>query len=105
MSIPSELGHLAVPINHLPTGNPRWRKRVSNQRPFDPESYAALPLRHTVLARAYRIEKPRRLLPGQAWRNPSRRKTRYSSVETLLAAGVSFGRRRGMVFHQRAVNN
>ena len=45
-SIPSELGHLAMPINFLAQGKSRWHKRVSNPGPLDPESHA-LPLRHT----------------------------------------------------------
>ena len=43
MSILSELGHLAKPTNFLAQGKTRWRKRVSNPGPFDPES-SALPL-------------------------------------------------------------
>ena len=46
MSIPSELGHLAMPANFLVQGKTRWHKRLSNPGPPDPESYA-LPLRHT----------------------------------------------------------
>ena len=47
MSIPSELGHLAMPTNFLAKGkNHRWHKRVSNPGPLDLEPYA-LPLRHT----------------------------------------------------------
>ena len=41
MSVPSELGHVAMPINF----KTRWYKRVSNPGPFDPVSYA-LPLRY-----------------------------------------------------------
>ena len=44
MSIPSELGHLAMPINCQ--GKSRWYTRLSNSGPLEPESYA-LPLRHT----------------------------------------------------------
>ena len=46
MSIHSELGHQAMPINFLAYLETRWHKRVSNPGPLDPESYA-LPLRHT----------------------------------------------------------
>ena len=46
MSIPSELGHLAMPTNFLAQGKTRWHKRVPNPGPLDPEFYA-LPLHHT----------------------------------------------------------
>ena len=46
MIIPSELGHIAEPINFLSRGKTIWPKRVSNPRPLSPGSYA-LPLRHT----------------------------------------------------------
>ena len=52
MSIPIELGHLAMPINFFAYGKTRWHKRVSNPEALDPESYA-LPLRHNGWAFRY----------------------------------------------------
>ena len=46
MSIPSELGHLAVPTNFPAYGKTKWHERVLNQGSLDPEPYA-LPLRHS----------------------------------------------------------
>ena len=54
MSIPSELGHLAVPINS--SGKTRWHKRDSNPGPLDPEPYAML-LRHTGSADEFGLKK------------------------------------------------
>ena len=36
MSIPNELGHLAMQINFLPKGKPRWHKQVLKLGPLDP---------------------------------------------------------------------
>ena len=45
-SIPSELGHLAVPINFFAKGKTRWPKWVSDPGSLGPVSYA-LPFRYT----------------------------------------------------------